>query len=406
MNIHLSQIRSYRLHAHHLDQKLPADAILDAAGACGLQNSPPGAWETALFHRLEGCSLQQLHDALYQDKTLLQAWSFRGAPVVFPTVQSDIFLTPLIAQDGEMPWVYTRGITGALDFLQMTFEELLLHTQKAAGYLDSHTIQSKEALDRTLADLILPDLPTEKQPLWCAPSMYGNPDRQTVGGATVSFLLRPCSFSSMVVFGKRDGISPSFTSYKNWIGHMPPKIPDADKALVRKFLHCYGPATESSFLDWLGCSRQQAKRLWSTIAKEIEPVSVGKQTCYILSEDLGNLLSAEDREDRPGKLILLGAHDPYLDIKDRSVLLEHPTLQKKVWKTVANPGAILKEGRIVGIWKCKTLKNQLEIAMELFEDLQEKERKMLETFAEEYAGFRMAGIKKCTISGISEIQKI
>lgn len=399
MNINVSKILSYRLHAHHLDHKLPADAILDAAGACGLQNSPPGAWETALFHRLEGCSLQQLHDALYEDKKLLQAWSFRGAPVVFPTDQSDIFLTPLIAQCGEEPWIYTRGITGALDFVQMSFEDLLIRTQKAAVHLDYHTIRSKEALDRTLADIIMAELPAEKQPLWCAPSMYGNPDRQTVGGAAVSFLLRPCSFSSLVVFGKREGITPTFTSYKNWIGHTPLKTQDPDKALVRKFLHCYGPATISSFMDWLGCSRQQAKRLWDTIEEEMEPVSIGKQTCYMLSEDLEHLLSAEERENRPDKLILLGAHDPYLDVKDRSVLLEHPALQKKVWKTVANPGVVLKEGRIVGIWKSKTLKNRLDIEMELFEDLQEKERKMLETLAEEYAGFRMADIKKCTISG-------
>lgn len=386
MNINVSQILSYRLHAHHLDQKLPADAILDAAGACGLQNSPPGAWETALFHRLEGCSLQQLHDALYEEKKLLQAWSFRGAPVVFPTDQSDIFLTPLIAQYGEEPWIYTRGITGALDFLQMSFEDLLIRTQKAAVHLDYHTIRSKEALDRTLADIIMAELPAEKQPLWCAPSMYGNPDRQTVGGAVVSFLLRPCSFSSLVVFGKREGITPTFTSYKNWIGHTPLKTQDPAKALVRKFLHCYGPATISSFMDWLGCSRQQAKRLWSAMEEEMEPVSIGKQTCFMLSEDLGHLLSAGEPED---KLLLLGAHDPYLDIRDRSVLLAKSSLQKRVWKTVANPGVILKGGRIVGIWKSKVGKNQLDISMELFEDLQEKERRMLETLAEEYARFRM-----------------
>lgn len=401
MNISFAQIRNYRLHAHHLDQKLPADAILCAAGACGLQNSPPGTWETALLNRLEGCSLPMLHNALYHDKTLLQAWSFRGAPFVFPTVESDIFLSPLIASAGEQPWIYTRGITGALEFLAMSFDDLLFRTKEAARYLDCHTVGSKELLDRTLADIIMRDLPEEKRPLWCAPSIYGNPDKQTMGGAAVSFLLRPCSFSSLVVFGIRDGGSPTFTSYKNWIDHIPPKTPDADKVLARKFLHCYGPSTESSFMDFLGCSRQQAKRLWGAIAEETEPVSIGKQTRYILSEDLETLLSADEQED---KLLLLGAHDPYLDIKDRAVLLENPTLQKKIWKTVANPGVILKGGRIVGMWKTKTWKNQFDISMELFEDLQERERRILGTLTEEYARFRMVGIKRCTIldrTGIS-----
>ena len=38
------QIRAYRLRAHHLDQPLPPEGLEITAGACGLQNSPPGAW--------------------------------------------------------------------------------------------------------------------------------------------------------------------------------------------------------------------------------------------------------------------------------------------------------------------------------------------------------------------------
>ena len=54
MKIETENIRSYRLKAHHLEKKLPLSGLADAAGACGVQNSPPGAWETAMFNRLEG----------------------------------------------------------------------------------------------------------------------------------------------------------------------------------------------------------------------------------------------------------------------------------------------------------------------------------------------------------------
>jgi len=107
MNVNAEKIRNYRLQAHYLDRKIPMGGMLTAAGVCGLQNTPPGAWETSLFNRLDGCTLQSLNEALYNSKTLLQAWSYRGVPVVFPTEQSDIFLTPLIAQEGEQPWIYT-----------------------------------------------------------------------------------------------------------------------------------------------------------------------------------------------------------------------------------------------------------------------------------------------------------
>lgn len=49
MEITAGQVRAFRLRAHHLDEKRPMDELLRAAGACGLQNTPPGAWETALF---------------------------------------------------------------------------------------------------------------------------------------------------------------------------------------------------------------------------------------------------------------------------------------------------------------------------------------------------------------------
>ena len=396
MEIRAEQIRNYRLRAHHLDRKLPADGLLEAAGACGLQNSPPGAWETAAFQRLEGCTLGLLQDALYRDRRLLQAWSFRGAPVVFPTDQSGVFLSALAAREGEQPWIYTMGIAGALDFLQMSFEDLLLRLKKAIAYLDSHTVRSKEALDQVLADLIEQDLPLDKRPLWRAPSMYGSPDRQTVGGGAVSFLLRPCSFASLVVFGQRQGTAPSFTSFRNWTGHDPEPWPDGEKELVRRFLRCYGPSTRDFFMSWLGCSRPQARRLWEAAGEEMEPVSMGKKTAYVLSADRWDLLNSAADEDR---LLLLGPHDPYLDGRDHALLLEDPALQRAVWKTVGNPGVILRGGRIAGIWRSKTQKGKLDLSMTLFEALSPAQRKILQDQAEEYAAFRLLRLNSCIFEG-------
>lgn len=395
MNIEADKIRSYRLHAHHLDRKIPAGEILTAAGVIGLQNSPPGAWETALFNRLKGCTLQILRDALYKQKSLLEAWSYRGAPVVFPTAQSDIFLTALLSEEEEQPWIYTMGITGALDFIKMSFDDLLLRVKEAAKYLDSHTLRSKEVLDQTLADIIENALPEEKRALWCAPSMYGNPEKQTVGGAAVSFLLRPCAFSSLVVFGERQGISPTFTSFKNWTGHMPYPMPNAEKQLTRKFLHCYGPTTVSSFMTWLGCSRQQANRLWNTISDEMESVQVDGKICWMLSEDMEGLLHAEQDEER---FMLLGAHDPYLDMKDKSVILEDKAFHKQVWKYVANPGVILRGGRVVGIWKAKTQKEKLDVVMTVWETIKPSEQQVLKSLVEEYAAFRLLCLRECVIA--------
>ena len=266
MDITPEQVRAHRLRAHHLDRRYPASRILEAAGACGLQNSPPGGWETALFQRLEGCSLPLLRDALYRDRALLQAWSIRGVPLVFPAGESGVFLSPLLAREGECPWIYTRGITAALDFVGMSFDEAHARVREAARCLDGTTVRSKEALDQLLADRVGEQLPPEQRALWDSPSMYGRPDRQTVGGAAVSFLLRPCSFASLVVFGRREENSPTFTSFRRWLGREPSPCPQGEAELVRRFLHCYGPAAPADLQAWLGSSPQQAKRLWSAAA--------------------------------------------------------------------------------------------------------------------------------------------
>ena len=428
-------IRRFRLHSHHLDQKLPFERLTEAAGACGLQNSPPGAWETAMFHRLEGCTLEGLKDALYAQKTLLQAWSFRGVPAVFPTAQRDVFLTALKALPDEQPWIYTRGITAALDFLGMDFFELLPLVEHAASSLDGRFVRTKELLDQTLADLILPELPPEKRPLWNAPSMYGRPERQTVGGAAVSFLLRPCSFSSLVVFGERQGSSPVFTSAKTWLEGTPfsqsPSFEPAQQELartqqmlaktqqelvrtqqmlaktqqelVRKFLRCYGPSTRSSFESWLGCSPAQGRRLWNGLASEMTEVTVNGKKSWLLTEDLPSLLEirqsfADGSAPAPERLLLLGPHDPWLDLRDREIILPEKALHRLVWKTVAKPGAAAKGGRIVGVWNSRTRKDGLEISLNLWNDLPREQLQTLKEQAKEYASFRLLPLLRYTVN--------
>ena len=384
MELSARQIRAHRLRAHHLDQKYPFGELLTVAGTCGLQNSPPGAWETAAFCRLKNCTLPQLHQALYQKKELLQAWSIRGVPLIFPTADSDVFLSALIAQEGEEPWIYTKGIGLALDHLGMSFAELLPLVESAAEYLEDHTIKSKEELDRVLAQLVAEQLPAQKQSLWNAPSMYGAPDRQTVGGAAVSFLLRPCSFKGLVVFGEREGISPTFTSPLRWLGHKLVPSAQGTAELARRFLHAYGPATPRAFADWLGSTPAQTKRLWRQIEEELEPVTAAGKKAFILQAGRESFRCADTEE----ALLLLGPHDPYLDIRDRAILLEDTAAQRQVWRTVGNPGVILKGGKIIGIWKTRTQRENLSVSTTLWEPLSAPEQRELERQMEGYASFR------------------
>jgi len=185
----IEQIRIFRLRSHHLDSVYSKSETDRLAGACGMQNTPPGAWETALFNRVPDCTLSDMEHLLYEQKTLLQAWSYRGTPVVFPVSESSAFLSALIPDEPE-PWIYTQGIALALDFLQMDFDSLLEILKQVIPQLDDHVIVSKSALDQTLAGWMTPLIPIQKRKLWNQPSMYGSPDVQTVGGAGVPLFRR------------------------------------------------------------------------------------------------------------------------------------------------------------------------------------------------------------------------
>lgn len=388
------QIRWYRLAAHHLDRRYLVSQLLEAAGVCGVQNSPPGAWETALFARLRGVTLPLLQCALEQEKTLLQAWSYRGVPVVFPTEESAVFLQAMAARTGEEPWIYTRGVALALDFLGIRWEDAFSLVQQATEYLNTHTVQSKEELDRVLAAQAAALLPPALRERWNAPSMYGRPDRQSVGGAVVSFALRPCSFLGKVVFDARQGTHPTFTSYTRWLGCPMTADPQAEAKLVRKFLHAYGPATQTDLAAWLGSSPQQTRRLWQTVEEELLAVDKDGKTAYLLAADLPVLTSARPPEE---SLALIGAHDPYLDTRDRSLLLADKALQRQVWRTVANPNVILWNGQVAGIWKTRIARNRLTVTLIPFVPLPDWAKQKLLCHAQAYAEFRNLVLENCVV---------
>lgn len=393
------QIRSFRLRSHHLDRIYGRETLLEAAGACGLQNSPPGAWEAAIHNRIPELGGKELRVVLEENKILLQAWSFRGVPVVFPAEERRTFLSALIPAEGE-PWIYTRGIGLALDALGLDFDYLLRLLFQVIPGLDHRSISGKNELDQMLAAWMEPFLPEEKRQIWNQPSMYGSPDRQTVGGAAVSFLLRPCSFMGQVVFGKRRGGSPEFTSVGRWLNEadrepgqtdLPGPDGEASRCLVRKFLHCYGPSSPDLFGEWLGCSGKQARRMWNLAAEEMEPVSVMGKKKFFLREDRQILFESPDFSRGP---LLLSGYDPYLDQRDRQILQPDSRLRRKIWRTVANPGAVVTEGRVTGVWTARKKKDGLEVDISLWEPGDSRRR--LTELAEDYAAFRGLALSELT----------
>ena len=92
-----------------------------------------------------------------------------------------------------------------------------------------------------------------------------------------------------------------------------------------------------------------------------------------------------------------GPHDPYLDTRDRDVLLPDKALQKLVWRTVGNPGAVVLDGRISGVWTARTVRDRLELSVTAWQAFSARQQSMLEIRAQEYAAFRGLSLLKYTL---------
>jgi len=101
------------------------------------------------------------------------------------------------------------------------------------------------------------------------------------------------------------------------------------------------------------------------------------------SEDL------EDLESPPGAdgVRLIPPGDLYLQKPNRSLLAPDAVLRKRLFRPVASPGAVLKDGKLVGLWRVKAKGKKAEITVE---QLGRIRRKYLEDEAHLVASLRGA----------------
>jgi hypothetical protein len=139
----------------------------------------------------------------------------------------------------------------------------------------------------------------------------------------------------------------------------PGRTPPARDA-VRRFLAFYGPAKPGDFAEWAGVARPHAQHLWNEVAADLVEVSVGKSNGWLVSEDRRALESPPAAEG----IRLLPPGDPYLQSPNRALLAPQPELRKRLFRPIASPGAVLKDGRLVALWRAKAKGRKAELTVE------------------------------------------
>jgi hypothetical protein len=148
---------------------------------------------------------------------------------------------------------------------------------------------------------------------------------------------------------------------------------------VRRFLGFYGPAAPGDLAEWAGLAKPHARRLWDEVAGDLAEVPIGKGKAWLLRDDMGALESPPAAEG----IRLLPPGDPYLQKPNRPLLAPDEQLRKRLFRPVASPGAVLKDGRLAGLWRARAKGAKVELTVEKLGriargDLEEEARRVAE----------------------------
>lgn len=153
--------------------------------------------------------------------------------------------------------------------------------------------------------------------------------------------------------------------------------------LARDYLRLLGPAGPGEFAGYLEARRADVAPVWPD---DLVEVAVDGRKAWVLPEHVDALGSAPKAE----LVRLLGPFDPYLQARDRDLLVPDKGRHKALWPTLGRPGALMVDGEITGVWRTRSARTKLTITLEPFTRLPASAWKKIEAEAERVAAVRGA----------------
>jgi hypothetical protein len=136
--------------------------------------------------------------------------------------------------------------------------------------------------------------------------------------------------------------------------------------VVRNLLRFWGPTTAKDVAAFADVPVKEVKARWPHDAVEVTVAGTEDRTASILAEDLDLLLAPPPAT---GALRLLGPFDPYLQLRDRAVLVPDADRRSALWPVLGRPGAIAVDGELLGLWRPRSKGRRLDLAVEAWTDL-------------------------------------
>jgi hypothetical protein len=352
---------AYRLHAHglHRELNIPAElGVLDL----GVQDTR-GSAQLAIGARL--ADPPQV-DTIFPDDggPLTQLWSFRGAPHIHRTADLDDLTKAL----------WPRSDTDA--FARLGAERKALTTSGVGG-LQAFTAAAKamrKVVTKPMAKGAVSAGVTKELPACYSYACRGCGSTHVFGGI-FQLVGLPAGVehipdSAPLTITPRPGRAPI------------PANPEGTDTVVRAYLTLHGPATVAEVAGYLGTTQAETKPSWPA---DLAEVSVEGRRTWLPKERLDAL----ENPPEPPFVRLLPSLDPYLQAKDRELIVPSEPARKALWRILGNPGVVLVNGEVAGTWRARTgSKKRLDVTVQTLETIPPKARKAVTEEAERMATTR------------------
>ena len=332
------QVIAYRVAAQQLDRSGKTVRGL-AVLAIGVQESGGEAARLAFDARLP----KPPDPAPFgPDTSLALVWSLRGAPYVHKRADLDAIaaaLYPLSEADAAQrlnetgPSVKRAGIA-ALDQFSTAVDAMRTAVTRPA---DKGAVST--AVSRAIPKVMLRECRA------CGTSHISDSAMRS------SFLAAGLEL--------RPGTSPPVLLRRKGAKIADQPRPTALTKLARAYLALLGPATPVQVANYYDVRRSDLEPAWPDDLVEIQ---VGKTTAWLPAECVADFENAPE----PELVRLLGGFDPYLQARDRDLIVPDKAAQKALWPVLGRPGAIFVDGEVLGTWRVKASGKKLTITLDEF----------------------------------------
>jgi hypothetical protein len=362
------EVRARRLERSSLSERAGGDRLVEVVGAvCGVHAQVQVSAELQLAARVDGIGQADVRAALWEQRSLVKAWTVRGTLHLHPAEELALWYAARRAGQGStdegLPeW---RDPAGAVH-PPLSADEVAAVRAAVWDVLDGRCLLRDELADEVV------------QRVGAAP-------RERLSSGFAFFVSDLCQ-------GPPQGSRITLVRPDQWIAGWkePGDDREALREVCRRFLRTYGPARPSDFAEWFASAALKvagARALFDKLGGELEEIGVDGRSAFVLAGDRS--FPAASRQVR-----LLPEYDVYvMGFRERDQLVPEPVREliashrRGRYEGPAGVRLVLVDGVAAGLLERKKRGKRIELGVRLVRKPTKARREELEREAERIAAF-------------------